>query len=464
VASDIATKLATLGFYLLLARALGPGGFGDFVFSLSLALLLTVFAGFGTDVVLAREVARGPERMRALFWNVIGIKFALGAVGIGLALVVAVIGGYGAEVRIAVALLAVASVVELVAKTIGATFQGLDDLRPAAVALFIERLFTAAVGIAALALGAGVTEIAAVYLGGAVVALLYLNREAVARSIRPRLELSLQQARGLIVTSFPIGLTALFSTIIFRLDATILSLMKGNAAVGLYGAAYQLLETTLFLAYGFVGAILPTLSRLGRSTQPPIADAYEGGSKVMVSLFLPIATAFLLFAEPVMRLLYGPGYTDAVSAVRLLAPAVGLYGLSYLSGYVLISQDRQRIIPWITAGVAVENVGLNLLLIPTYSFQAAAAVTSVSEATLAVALTATALRTTGAVSLPRIALGPTTACCGMAVVALVGGSNLPALATAVACYPIVLLMVERRRYPADVRLALDSIRRRRALI
>jgi O-antigen/teichoic acid export membrane protein len=462
-ASEIANKLLTLGFYVFMARALGREGFGDFVFSLSLGLLLTEFAGFGTDAILTREVARRRHRLGELFWNVVGVKLALGALAVGLALAVAMLGGYGTEVRIAVVLLAIASVVSLVGRTVGATLQAFDDLKPSAVALFIQRLVTAVIGIAALAAGAGVAEVAAIYLAGAVAALAYFNREIVARRLRPRVEVSREQARWLIATSLPIGLTAIFSTMVFRLDATILSLFKGNAAVGLYGAAYQLLETPLFLAYGFVAAIVPTLARLRRDTHPSIAEAYEGACKVIVSLFLPIGMGFVLFSEPLMRLIYGPGYIDAASAVRLLGAAVALYGLSYLAGYVLISQDRQRIILWIAAAVALENVTLNLLLIPMYSFNGAAAVTSLSEATLAVLLTGLALRATGAISLSRIALGPAIACCGMALVALGLGTNLAGLVVAVVSYPIVLVVVERRLFPADLRLALESIRRERAL-
>ena len=44
----------------------------------------------------------------------------------------------------------------------------------------------------------------------------------------------------------------------------ILSQLKGNDAVGFYGVAYRLLESTLFITYTFVAALLPTLSRLDR--------------------------------------------------------------------------------------------------------------------------------------------------------------------------------------------------------
>ena len=140
--------------------------------------------------------------------------------------------------------------------------------------------------------------------------------------------------------------------------------MKGNSAVGLYSSAYRLLESTLFISYAFVAAVLPTLSRLCPTTSPTIAEAYALGLKGIVAVLLPIGTAFVLFAEPVIRLIYGDDFLPAVSAMRLLGAAAALYGVSYLGSYLLVSQDRTRVIPWVTAAVAVLNIALNLALIP----------------------------------------------------------------------------------------------------
>jgi O-antigen/teichoic acid export membrane protein len=444
-----------------MARKLGQEGFGDFVFSLSLVLLVTVVAGLGTDSILTREVARDHDRIQDVFWSAIAVKLTLGVVCIGIALGVVTIGDYSGRVQAAVVLLGFAAVIDLLAKTVSATFQAHHDLRPFAVALFIERLCTATLGIAALALGAGVTAVAAIYLCAAIVAFAYITRALIVRALGPRITLSSKHLRWLVTTSFPLGLTLIFNTIVFRADATILSLIKDNVQVGLYGAAYQLLESTLFVSFAFVAAIVPILSRLGATTVPSLGEAYEGACKVLVALLLPLGTGFVLFAEPVTRLVYSDEYTDAATAVRLLGGAVALYGLSYLSSYVLIAQDRQRLIPWVTALVAAENVALNLVLIPSYSFRGAAAATSISEATLALLLVGSCLRGVGRISPSRILTGPVTGCAVIVAIALLGGENLPTLAIAAVSYPPVLLLVERRLHPADVRLALAAVRRQR---
>ena len=128
-AADILGKVATLAFYVVMARELGESGFGDFTLALSLALVLTVFAEFGTDEILTRTVAVERGTARQLLTDALLVKLAFGFAGVIGAVVVAFVGGYTAEVRAAVAILAVAAVVELLAKSFYATFQALDDMR-----------------------------------------------------------------------------------------------------------------------------------------------------------------------------------------------------------------------------------------------------------------------------------------------------------------------------------------------
>src|SRR4051812_2289295 len=87
-AGDAIAKIGSLAFFVAMARKLGAGGFGDFMFALSLTSMLVMASGFGTDTVLAREVARDPERVHHFRSNVMAVK---GITSVGLLLVAALI-------------------------------------------------------------------------------------------------------------------------------------------------------------------------------------------------------------------------------------------------------------------------------------------------------------------------------------------------------------------------------------
>lgn len=457
------SKVASFAFYVVMARVLDPEGFGTFTFALSLAMLLTVLADLGTDTILTREVARSRDRIHHLFWNSMALRAAAGVLSLGVAFAIVALGDYSDETRAAVGLLVIAVLVELFAKTLYGAFRAYEDMGPIASAIMIQRIFTAAVGIAAMLAGAGVVAASGVYLVGALLGLGWVARSLVVRHGRPRFRVSYVAARDLAIVALPIGIAGVFSTILLRVDATMLSLIDGNVAVGIYGAGYRLLESTLFLSFAFVTAVVPTMSRLGRDTAPTIAAAYEKAAKVLTAALFPIGATFALFAQPIVDALYGAQYSDSATVLRLLGGATALYGLSYLASYVLVAQDRQRVIPWVMGSVMLANVALNLVLIPIWTYNGSALATTVCELAATVVLMLLAMRVAGRISLVRVLVGPLTGVAAMVAAALVLGTGWAGLVVALPAYAVSLLAVERRFFPADFDLIVGILRRRAAL-
>ncbi len=444
-----------------MARKLGQDAFGEFIFALSLASVFLVVAGLGTDPFLTRAIGRTREAVHDLFWNAIAIKLSFGILAVFLANLVVDVGGYGSTTRGVVAILSVAALIELLSETVRSTFRGYERMGPVALALVLQRLVTAAVGIAAMLGGADVIAVSLVYLFGAVIALAYLAVR-LARVGIPRAFITFDKAKRLLIDSIPIGVATLFGAALARADAILVSLLKGNSAVGIYGAGYRLFDSTLFLTWAFGLSSLPAFSKLTRETEPSITHAFAMASKVTTAVLFPIGMIFVLFAGPLVSTLYGSGFDDAASVVRLLGPATALFGPATVSMYVNLSQDRQRLVAWIIAGVAVENVVLNLFAIPRWSADGAAAVMSISEITLFAATFITARRAVGHVSLTRLIAGPGMGCVFMAAAGYALGSNYAGLGVAMASYSVAVYGVERRFYPTDLRFMRSSLSSRLA--
>lgn len=457
---EVLTKLASLAFYVVMARELGASGFGDYMFALSLVVLLTSLAGFGTDGLLTREVARDRDELHRLFWNSLSLKLVLGPVMAGVALLITALGDYSGEVRATVALLAAGNVLELLSKTVAAAFLAHDDLRPVATGLIVQRFSTAAVGIAALYAGAGIVPIGVIYVGGAALGLAYVAAALYRREIRPQRQVSLRRAREVAARAVPFGLMLIFGTIIFRVDATILSLYKGPEAVGLYSAAYRALESCLFIPYAIESAMLPSLSRLSRETVPPVADVYAAGLKAIVAMMAPLGVAFLVFGGEILELLYGAEYRAAEPAIHWLGGAAVLYGVSLLTCTLIVAQRGTKVLAWTIGLVMLFNVGLNVAVIPRFSLTGAAAVTTITEIAQALVLLYIGWRLAGAVSPRRILAGPLAGGVAMAGVALALGASVAAVVAAVVAYAVVALATERVLFPQDLARLTGAVRAR----
>jgi O-antigen/teichoic acid export membrane protein len=456
VAAEVISKITSVVLYAVMARKLGQSGFGEFTFVISLCMLLIVLAGPGTNDILTREIARDRTTLPRLLWSAVGVKSALGVPAVALAYLIVLVSGYDTDVQLAVVLLGVSQLVETVSKSLQATFLAYDDLRPVAKALLLQRTATTIVGIAVLATGGGLVSISAVFLLGAVLAVVYLFRQLISLRGWVPVTLSLTAARQLYVVAFPLGLSAVFTTVLFRVDAVILAWFKPEAIVGLYGAAYRMLDSTLFLSWTFVSALMPTLSRGGKGQ----AAAFQGGAKVLLAVLAPIGLTFALFAEPIMRTVYGSGYTDGATALRLLGGTAMLFGLSHLAQTTLVAQDRQKVIPWLTGGFALQNVALNLALIPPLSLEGAALATTITEVTRCAVLFV--LARPGHISLVRIAIGPVGAGFVMVGIWALNLPGLVALLIAPVAYAGTLYLIESRLYPADLTLLKELVLRRRS--
>ena len=363
-------------------------------------------------------------------------------------------GGYGTEITVTLALVGVASLIDLFTATFNAVFQGLSDLAPEATGRTIQLSLRAAIGIGVLLGGGGIVALGVVYLVTSLVGFMYL-----AHLMRSRTGISLRLpdgagARALAAASIPIGVSLAINAGVLGLDTLILSAQKGNDAVGLLGAGLRLTESTVFLGAAFAAAVMPVLAKAARAGVSELAATYEDGWKVIASVLLPVSVAFVLFSDWLTRLVYGDAFSPAAAVVRILAPTVILVAVSTLSLYALISVHKQRLVPWIAALTFAQNLALVLLLVPSHSFRGAAVALLVADITYAIFLVALVVRETGSLSPARVLAGPVAGCCAMAVAAALAGAGAAGFALAAVAYPLTWLAFERRRYPSDIRLLL----------
>ena len=459
--ADVASKVASLAFFVVMARELGNSRFGIFTFALAFVILATTLGNFGQDVVLTREVARDRARLGGYFANTLALKIVLATISLIVSIGVAAAAGVDRETLEVLLLLGPAVTLELLMATCFAAYQAFERLEFIPIALISQRFVTAAAGIAALLSGAGVVTVSAIYLAGSglgfALALWFLVRKIA----RPGLEVEPRRWWPLMRASFAIGLAGVFAVVFFRIDTAMLAAFKPKDVVGDYGAAYRLFEATLFVAWSVGAAVYPVFSRLTTTSVPPVGLVFQRSLKLVVALTLPLAAGGLVLAGPLMRLLYGSSYENGATALRLLTPAIALYPLCYVAGYLLVSQDRQRVLTWVYGLVALENILANLVLIPWLSLNGAALSSSISQLLVAVALVVFAQRTAGRLAWGRIAAGPVVATLLAAgTMAALRDELALAIATGTAVYLVALGLFERFLFPEDARAVLNLLPRR----
>jgi O-antigen/teichoic acid export membrane protein len=147
--------------------------------------------------------------------------------------------------------------------------------------------------------------------------------------------------------------------------------------------------------------------------------------------------------------------------LRLLAPAQIELGVVTLCSVLIVSRRRPAIMAFSTAGAVVLNVVLNVVLIPRFAEDGAAAAMLITESVFVVLVVGLATMETGRLGLRTTLVGPIVAGAAMVgVMFALQHAFAAALVAGIACYLAVLVAVERLVAPQDVDFVTSLVRRR----
>jgi O-antigen/teichoic acid export membrane protein len=452
-AAEIVGKVASLVLFAYIARELGEATLGDFVFALAVAQIIWAVAGFGLDRMLLRDVAREREpAIDRLFWNMVAFKFSAGLAGVALSVLAVWLLGYSETVQQLVAILGLSFLVVLVSSSPQTVFQAYERMEYYFYAAVPNKILAALFGIGALVLGGGIVAVALGNLAAALLALVLAMLILGWRFARPAPSVHPREWPRLARASAPFGLQEVLGQIIFRMDIVLLSLFTTSAVVGSYGAAYRVLEATLFLAWSIGTSVLPMYSYLEPGDDPPLERVFEGSLKFVVLIMLPIAVVMLVCAEPLVDFLYGlPEFEGAVPVMRWLAFAIVAYGVGHLAGVLVLVRRPGRVTVWAMAAVAAFNVAITLALIGPFDAVGVAAASLATEVVLAATVLVLARPVTPVPNAWRVAGPALVAGAAMAAVMLPVRDELAlALPLGGIVYLAVVASIEARRLGGDL--------------
>jgi O-antigen/teichoic acid export membrane protein len=456
-----ASKAIAVALFLVMVRRLGPAAYGIFAFAIAWSALIMTVGHFGLDQILTRQVAPAPERLHEYFANTLAIKamVAVPTVLVALTVVALTSSSTTAQTSFWVFMGALA---ELVTSTSVASYQAFERLEFVPIVRIVQRFLIALVGILVLLRGGGVVAIAAIYAGGscfaAVLSLFLLQRIALIRfTLTPSTWLTL------IRLSLPVGVAGVLASALFRLDILLLALFASSAIVGEYGAAYRLLDTTVFISFAVGAAAYPVFCKLTPDSEPSVGWVFKMSLKLLLAITLPIGVAIEVLAATIVRTFFGVGYADSVGALQLLAPTVVLFPVVLLTGYLLIGRNHAVAVTKIYAVGTAVNLALNIVLIPALSLYGAALTTSVCELGLSAALLVAARSETRGASWTRVLLGPAAASAAMGVLLwLMRAHLLAAVVAGGSLYLVALLTIERLVFPGELVALRRSVGLRRS--
>jgi O-antigen/teichoic acid export membrane protein len=382
-------RFATAAATVVIARTLGADRYGVYATAFAFVSLGAVFTDPGLNQVVLRAGARGVRVLPTLLGNALAVKtILLGAVyGILLAISLAI--GHAPDVRLTVGILGVGLLLLSAHQVPYALFASLERMHIMAAFQVAVAAITLG-GVTTVALfGGGLFPMASVQIAAGLLPLPLLLWFTW-RLCRPHVDRT--QIGGLLREGMPFAAGGILYFVNAQIDLVLMGIMLASSAIGHYAAANRLVAVLYVLPSIVSWAIIPRLFRHG--VEDPVKHGVASGTvlRYLSAFGMVVSAGLFIAAGPVIRLLFGDGFSDSADLLRILCWFLAMQCVSFPLGDALTTSDNHIARVAVAAVAAVVNLVANLWAIPRWGPAAAAYVRLASEALLLLGLGALVVR------------------------------------------------------------------------
>lgn len=379
-AGQIGSRLFRGLVIIYAARMLGAAEYGIFSYVLGLAGFFTIFADFGVNALLTREVAKKPEEVSYYFSTTFWIKLVL---LLFTAVLVIFLAPFFSKIEGANALLPFVAILIF-----------FDGLRELSVAFFrakekmeLEALVMTATNIAITVFGfiilylARTSEALAITYAlsagtGTLIGIIILRKEfgKIFKFFQKSLVISILK------TALPMAGMGIVGAFMLQVDIIMLGIFKSSEVIGFYSAGQKIVQLLYVLPAILATAFFPLISKfVGANDSTKAKSAMEQGLTATLLIAFPLTVGGIILGKDIISFLYGDGYLPGVLPFQILVTTLLPIFPSYLLGnYIFAHNGQNKMLPYVILG-AISNVLLNLVFIPPYGAMGAAVATLTTQ-------------------------------------------------------------------------------------
>jgi O-antigen/teichoic acid export membrane protein len=165
----------------------------------------------------------------------------------------------------------------------------------------------------------------------------------------------------------------IFSSIIainiyIHLDVTMVGIIAGDTAVGLYTVANRIIRLVISFVISLSLVMIPRIENYLKNNDRENYKKYLDISlRFTLILGAPCCFGLIVLAPEIIQLFGGRQYTESVLAIRLLAPIIIIVGLSNFVGLQILYINRKEKYYTIAVSIAaIINFIFNFFMIPMF--------------------------------------------------------------------------------------------------
>lgn len=409
----IISKTLSYFYRISIARFIGPEAYGQ----LSLALMVVGISSTIAYLALGQGLMKFiPEfRAREDFASIKGAVLSTLHMTIPVSAILWAIVFFGADfiaitffnspaVTPLIQILSFTIIIDVLRRTFFDTTLGFNKIiYRTGTTQILQNIIQLGLTIILLLLGFEVASAAWGWLAGAVVSMIlgfYFLERKVGPVINSKVKPNYQHQK-LLRFSAPLLLSGMIGNLMGWADTGFLGYYMTDLEVGLYNAA---LPTAMLITipHSAIGSLaITSFSELKERNEKKIQASMQTATRWVFSMVFPSFLILILFSNKVLQILWGGQYTEASTALSILAAGYLISALVGRVGSFLQSKGYTRYILYNNVAALTLNIILNIALIPLYGILGAAIATATSTILTNVLMFLEVWKKEGIISIPH---------------------------------------------------------------
>jgi len=367
---NIVTKPLWMLLIIFAARKLGAEQFGIYYYALSVVLMATILVDFGFDYILIQRIAKFKNKfsdyLNAItFYRIVNFLFVL--------IVLLIANNFfqsKSETQTkAIIILFFFQFTVIILTSIKNSISAIENFSAFSQMMIFEKGLLTVTGFISLLLHPDILTFLLSLLFANVITIfiltLILFKKFKFKIIKPEKPLLAE----IIKDSLPLLIMNIFVMIYFRIDVVILNYFNvGKDIIGIYGSIHRIIEMFLLIPSILMSTFYPIIIRLYDEDKNKTFQIVNTLQKIMLATSILIALIFTVYAFELNKLMFGKEYIEGYKGLSFIIWTIIPLGLNFISGYLLISVNKQKYLALSLFLASVFNILLNILLIPKLSF------------------------------------------------------------------------------------------------
>lgn len=332
---------------------------------------------FGLGPILTREGARNKDNIKKYLEYTLGLKSILIIVSAAALIVAINLLGSLKNFETYDIYLVYAACLIIILDTLTFTFysvyRALQKMKYEAIGILCYQIVIALAGYLILSSGHRSMGALAALLTGSAVNFLYSSYLVFLKGkIRPKIRFNWKKFKTLLKISAPFALAGIFFKLNGSIDSVMLKSIAGDRFVGWYSVAFKMTTALTVLPGAFATSFFPAMSYYFEHDKEKLKYIFEKAFAYLTILSLPIATGTIMIANDLIIKIYTEAFEASIFALQIFMLGLFFIFVNYPIGNLLNAANRQTL-NTINMGIALLlNIGLNIILIPKYTYIGAA--------------------------------------------------------------------------------------------